>query len=336
MDERYFNREIQNPQSAIRNPQSAIEKGVIPAAGLGTRMFPLARTVPKELFPVDGRPVIHHVVEEAATAGLSEVAIVIRPGKEIIREYFDRLPEGERPGGVRIHYVYQDEPRGLGDALLCARDFVGTSPFAVLLPDDLYLDANPTRDLVMAFQEFPHPILAVGAVPAGTAGGYGKVALEARRVGERLRRVHYMFPKGEGPRTTNPAAGHLNSFGRYLLTPEVFEPTYDRHPGVELDDGDLIRGLIRRGPVYGFLVSYTRFDTGRISTYADAVAAFNPLSFSSEFGVRSSEFRVKINQPRTPGSGLRAPNSELRTPNSELRYEVNDADTDHQAVLQRR
>jgi UTP--glucose-1-phosphate uridylyltransferase len=256
----------------IRKIMQRVTKGIIPAAGLGTRLHPITRVIPKEMFPVEQKPIIQHIVEEAITAGLTELGIIVRPGKEMIREYFSTLPEEELAGKIRIEYLYQTRPAGLGDAILCARDFIGVEPFIVMLPDDLYMDFNPTRELAMFFNERQQSCLSIGEVPAEEANCYGKVTAES--IEGNLYRIGYMFPKNWSLKIINPAARHLNSFGRYVLTPKVLELAYERQEGIELDDGDLIRGLLRFETIYGLYLSCTRFDTGRFSTYVDAVRAF--------------------------------------------------------------
>lgn len=129
-----------------------VEKAVIPAAGLGSRMLPITKSIPKEMLPVGRKPMIQHIVEEAVASGLTQICIVIRKGKEAIRDYFclrhhnkrDRsLEELERlVAGCEITFAYQGQPLGLGDALLQARDFVGSHSFVMLIPDQL-LRARP-------------------------------------------------------------------------------------------------------------------------------------------------------------------------------------------------
>src|SRR5262249_21717372 len=123
-----------------------LTKAVIPAAGLGTRMWPLTRGAPKEMLLVGNRPIIHHVVQEAIDAGIKQICIVIRRGKESILRYFKESPPGRE---CEISFVYQTEPRGLGDALLCARQFVCADTFAMLLPDQLFMyQVAPVAQLI--------------------------------------------------------------------------------------------------------------------------------------------------------------------------------------------
>src|SRR5262249_32114938 len=134
--------------SSLGRFHRVLTKAVIPAAGLGNRISPLTDGAPKEMLPVAGKPMIHHVVQEAADAGIVEICIVIRNGKEEIRRYFeDNNPEVRKAecaveklrNRCRIVFAYQAEPRGLGDAVLCAKAFVGDERFALLIPDQLFI-----------------------------------------------------------------------------------------------------------------------------------------------------------------------------------------------------
>src|SRR5262249_40516550 len=134
--------------SSLGRFHRVLTKAVIPAAGLGSRMSRLTDDAPKEMLPVAGKPMIHYVVQEAADAGIVEICIVIRNGKEEIRRYFeDDNPEArnaERAVGklrnrCKIVFAYQAEPKGVGDAILCAKKFVGDERFALLIPDQLFI-----------------------------------------------------------------------------------------------------------------------------------------------------------------------------------------------------
>ena len=166
-----------------------INKAVIPVAGLGTRMLPATKAIPKELLPVYDRPIIEHVVKEAIAAGISEIILVTRSGKEAIENHFDAHYELEHrlekkgketilgkvkdiiPDRVKITSVRQNDALGLGHAVLCARHLIGDEPFAVLLPDVLVLD-KPSRPRNYSF---------VRLVEAWEATGIGQVMVE--RVG---------------------------------------------------------------------------------------------------------------------------------------------------------
>lgn len=136
-----------------------VEKAVIPAAGLGSRMLPITRSIPKEMLPAGRKPMIQHIVEEAVASGLKQICIVIRQGKEVIRDYFslshphkqDRnLEELERLiAGCEITFVYQEQPRGLGDALLQAKGFVGDQSFVMMIPDQLIRAQPPATSQLL-------------------------------------------------------------------------------------------------------------------------------------------------------------------------------------------
>jgi UTP--glucose-1-phosphate uridylyltransferase len=152
----------------------SVKKAVIPAAGFGTRMLPITSVIPKELLPVCGRPVIEHVVREAVGAGIEEIIIVISEGKESVADYFrpnkkleEHLRKDEKYDQlglleeiwnlVKITTVYQNEQKGLGDAVLCAKEAIGDEPFAVLLGDSIIqMDdcGSFTNHLVSSFNKF--------------------------------------------------------------------------------------------------------------------------------------------------------------------------------------
>ena len=139
-----------------------VNKAVIPAAGFGTRMLPITKSIPKEMLPVGRKPMIQHAVEEVVAAGISQIAIVIRRGKEIIKDYFLK-PDNKRNRGLseldaltqncRLNFIYQEKPLGLGDALRCARSFVGADPFVTVIPDQLSQSSIPaTRQLIKKYR----------------------------------------------------------------------------------------------------------------------------------------------------------------------------------------
>lgn len=218
-----------------------VRKAVIPAAGLGTRMLPATKAIPKEMLPVLDRPAIHYAMVEAAAAGIEDVAIITRPGKDALRAYFERetdleslLAERGRTdlarqlartdAGCRVVFVEQEAPRGLGDAVACARAYVGDEPFAVLLPDVLIERRGGTGCLAeLAAAWHGDPLIAVHEVAAADVRRYGIVA-PAPGAG---RRVADLVEKPE------PAAApsRLAVTGRYLLTPDVFAALAETAPG---------------------------------------------------------------------------------------------------------
>ncbi|MDQ6847423.1 MAG: UTP--glucose-1-phosphate uridylyltransferase [Candidatus Dormibacteraeota bacterium] len=249
---------------------------VIPAAGLGTRFLPATKALPKELLPVLDRPVIQWGVEEAVAAGAGEIVVVISEGKELIQEHFSVQPELEalleKRGklaeleAVRASehlasftWVHQDEPLGLGHAVLCAADAVGDQPFLCMLPDDLSYGPDPVlRQLVDAYREHQTPILALMRVPRHQISRYGCAA-----VAESHGRVHRVSAVVEKPKAED-APGDMAIMGRYVLTPNIFEALRSTQPGaggeIQLTDG--IAALLDAGAVHGVEFTGELLDVG--------------------------------------------------------------------------
>ncbi|PZR82004.1 MAG: UTP--glucose-1-phosphate uridylyltransferase [Candidatus Aeolococcus gillhamiae] len=249
---------------------------VIPAAGLGTRFLPATKALPKELLPVLDRPVIQWGVEEAVAAGAGEIVVVISEGKELIQEHFSVQPELEallqKRGkldeleAVRASdhmasftWVRQDEPLGLGHAVLCAADAVGDRPFLCMLPDDLSYGPDPVlRQLVDAYREHQTPILALMRVPRDQISRYGCAA-----VVEFHGRIHRVSAVVEKPKAED-APSDLAIMGRYVLTPNIFEALRSTQPGaggeIQLTDG--IATLLDAGAVHGVEFTGELLDVG--------------------------------------------------------------------------
>ena len=254
---------------------SAIRKAVIPAAGLGTRFLPVTRSVPKELLPILDRPMLQYVVEEAAEAGITDVIVVTSPGKEGIAEYFRPRPDLEarladdasllgkvRSGAdlARVSFVIQEEPLGLGHAVLTARAAVGDEPFAVILPDDI-VDHSPgvlSQMMASVAGEEAAAAVAVERVPWELVQNYGVVDSEPS--GEGRHRVRGMVEKP--PPGTAPS--NLSIVGRYLLPPQVFDCLERTPPGargeIQLTDGLAL--LMEDVAVYACEFDGIRYDGG--------------------------------------------------------------------------
>jgi UTP--glucose-1-phosphate uridylyltransferase len=249
---------------------------VIPAAGLGTRFLPATKALPKELLPVLDRPVIQWGVEEAVAAGASEMVVVISEGKELIQQHFTAQPELEalleKRGKLEeleavrasdhlasFTWVRQDEPLGLGHAVLCAAEAVGDRPFLCMLPDDLSHGPVPVlRQLVDAYRDHRTPILALMRVPREQISRYGCAA-----IAESHGRVHRISAVVEKP-DPDHAPSDLAIMGRYVLTPDVFDALRATSPGaggeIQLTDG--IGALLEEGPVHGVEFTGELLDVG--------------------------------------------------------------------------
>ena len=213
---------------------AAVQSVLVPAAGLGTRMLPATKTIPKELLPLVDRPVIQYGVEEAVQAGIRRIVIVTSPGNTLTVSHFAPAPELEAELTARgkpdllatvrdlsamadIACVEQPAPLGLGHAVLCGRSAVGDAPFAVMLPDDV-IDADPPalRQMLDVFAECGGPVLLVERVPRAAVHRYGIIAAEPIREG-----VFRVTDLVEKPSVAD-APSDLAIIGRYVLTPDVF------------------------------------------------------------------------------------------------------------------
>ena len=257
---------------------AAVHKAVIPAAGLGTRFLPVTRAVPKELLPILDRPMLQYVVAEAAEAGITEVIVVTSPGKEGIAGYFQPRPDLEnrladdrlllekaRSGAhlAEVSYVIQEQPLGLGHAVLVARDAVGDEPFAVILPDDIVAHTPGVLSQLLAATADVADVagaaaMAVERVPWELVPNYGVVdAAPAGRRRHRVRRLVEKPPPGTAP-------SNLSIVGRYLLPPQIFDCLERTPPGArgELQLTDGLARLLAQTPVYACEFEGIRYDGG--------------------------------------------------------------------------
>lgn len=263
-----------------------VRVGVIPAGGLGTRLLPVTKTVPKEMLPLVDVPVIERVIESIVDAGVEEVVVVSAPGKSALDAYFQpapalerRLAHEERDAELeaarrvarmaRIRIVYQDEPRGNGDAVLRAREVVGQRPFVVVWPDDLVVaERSVAAQLVAARDRLGGgSVAAVTRVTPEEARLYGLV--DGERVDERTWRVKRIVEKPDR------AFSDLAVVVGYVLEPEIFDALASLEPGRggEIWLADAVNALAQKGPVYAYLFEGERFDVGDRAGYARAVIA---------------------------------------------------------------
>jgi UTP--glucose-1-phosphate uridylyltransferase len=261
-----------------------IRKAVIPAAGLGTRVLPATKAIPKEMLPLADAPTIQYIVEEAVASGVEHIIIVIHETKRAIQDYFSDTPDLraalERKGDTQtlallhrietmaqISYCYQHERLGLGHAVLQARDLVGAEPFGVLLGDDLVLNpgGDPClRQLITVAEARGGCVLAGMRVPRDQTSRYGVFDLDPEEVRRdptaRVRRVRDLIEKP----APEVAPSEIAVIGRYVLPPDIFAALEATRPGaggeIQLTDG--IRALLGRQPVWACEFEGTRFDTG--------------------------------------------------------------------------
>ncbi|MCE3004720.1 MAG: UTP--glucose-1-phosphate uridylyltransferase GalU [Xanthomonadaceae bacterium] len=268
-----------------------VRKAVFPVAGLGTRLLPASKALPKEMLPIIDRPLIQYAVDEAVAAGCDTLVFVVNRHKHAIADHFDRAHELEQrlektgkndllelvrgvlPQGVRTIFVTQSEALGLGHAVLCAEHAVGDEPFAVLLPDDLIWNRGGPQALAQMVAESERlgaSMVAVEDVPREQTGRYGIVSVDAPD--GRSARIRGMVEK---PRP-EVAPSTLAVVGRYVLHPRVFQFLRSLPPGAggEIQLTDAIEALRNVEPVCAYRFEGERFDCGNKLGVVEATMAF--------------------------------------------------------------
>lgn len=253
-----------------------IRKAVFPVAGLGTRFLPATKASPKEMLPLIDKPLVQYVVEEAVSSGIEQILFVTGRGKRAIEDHFDIAFELEsilRQKGnseaakevrdiaelVSIFYVRQKQALGLGHAILCAREFVGDEPFAVLLGDDIIDAQTPCLGQLMdVFNRYRGSVLALERVPLEHISSYGCVM--ADMITDRVFEVTDLVEKPK----REEAPSDLAIIGRYVLTPEIF-PILEKQEagkGGEIQLTDAIKTLSAQQAIYGCRFEGQRYDCG--------------------------------------------------------------------------
>jgi UTP--glucose-1-phosphate uridylyltransferase len=263
-----------------------VARGVIPAAGLGTRLHPVTTVVPKELLPIGIKPMIHYVVEEAVASGITRLAIVISPNKQAVRRYFSQPKVREcweRTGGaLQLEFICQDEPRGLGDAVSLAREFTAGEPFALLLPDNIFVAQPPAIDqLQQVFTRYQASVLSLTRVNPGQTHRFQNTSpVEVECIGDNVYGIERIYPKGE-----HKPDLPFRVTGRAILTPVFFE-CIDRLRGKvegELDDIQPLRELVLHQPLYGVEIKGRRYDAGNPLGYRRAFIDLSQGEYSELF-----------------------------------------------------
>ena len=266
-----------------------VKKAIIPAAGLGTRFLPATKSLPKEMFTIIDTPTIQYIVEEAVKSGIEEICIITNSTKHIMENHFDynfeletRLKErGEIekyeeirkiPNMCKIFYVRQLEPKGLGHAILCAKEFINNEPFAVLLGDDLMVNEKPVlKQLIEKFNETNYSILGVQTVPKKDVCKYGNITPNSDII-NRTVEVKDLIEKPK----IEEAKSQLAVLGRYVLTPTIFKylETQERGKGNEIQLTDAIRRMLAEEKVYAYDFEGIRYDIGDKFGYVKAIIDF--------------------------------------------------------------
>jgi UTP--glucose-1-phosphate uridylyltransferase len=277
-----------------------VKKAVFPVAGLGTRFLPATKASPKEMLPLIDKPLVQYVVEEAVASGIEQILFITGRGKRTIEDHFDISVELEAhlygkgkeqelsrvreiSEMVDIFYVRQRQALGLGHAILCARDFIGNEPFAVLLGDDI-IDSSERpclRQLLDVFDEHHGSVLALEKVPMENISSYGCV--RATKVAERVFDVVDMVEKP----SRAEAPSDMAIIGRYVLTPRIFGILEQQAPGKggEIQLTDAILKLSKEEKVFGCLFEGLRHDCGDKLGFLKATV---------DMALKRDEFRVEF------------------------------------------
>ncbi len=255
-----------------------IKKAVIPAAGFGTRFLPASKSQPKEMLPIVDKPTIQYVVEEIAAAGITDILMVIGKSKRAIEEHFDRNFELEMELAEKnkqveleairhisnlanVHFVWQKELKGLGDAVYCAKDHVGDNPFVVLLGDTLLesLDGIPiTRQLIDVFDRYEESVVVLEEVPMSKVHRYGVIS------GKTIEDHLYLVDDFVEKPSEEEAPSNLAIAGRYVFTPQIFDYLEKTPKGKndEIQLTDAMRMMVRDRSMYGLKLHGRRYDIG--------------------------------------------------------------------------
>ena len=258
-----------------------IRKAVLPVAGLGTRFLPATKAQPKEMLPIVDKPLVQYAEEEVSASGIPMVVFVTGRGKQAIENHFDLSAELDHElsgrgkeelrrqlrkisGMMRFAYVRQATPKGLGDAILTARNLVEDEPFAVLLSDDIIVNDVPCLKQMMKIHERTgHSVIAIQRGPRKAVSSYGIIRGRLVQDGEcpgRLYRIDDMIEKP----APEEAPSNLAVIGRYILTPAIWKALAHVVPGaggeIQLTDG--LRRLLATEPVYGYVFEGERYDAG--------------------------------------------------------------------------
>ena len=267
-----------------------VTKAIFPVAGLGTRFLPATKANPKEMLPIVDKPLIQYAVEDAIAAGITELIFVTSSSKRAIEDHFDSnfelesnllergkqdlldLVRGILPEGVSCAYVRQKSPRGLGHAVLCAKQIVSNAPFAVLLADDLIDGGKKTcmQQMVEVFEKTHANVIAVEKVPYDEINKYGVVDVATTK--ELIASIRGIVEKPH----PDKAPSNLGVVGRYILTPAIFEllEHTSEGSGGEIQLTDAIAKLLAIEPVKALQFQGKRYDCGTKLGYLQATIAY--------------------------------------------------------------
>ena len=265
-----------------------IRKAIIPVAGLGTRFLPATKAQPKEMLPIVDKPTIQFIVEEAVESGIEDIIIVTGRSKRSIEDHFDKSIELElelqKKGKedlleltrsvsdlANIHYIRQKEPKGLGHAILTARNFIGNEPFAVLLGDDIIVSEKPClKQMIEVFNEYNTSILGVQQVPYEDVIKYG--IIKGKNIRDRIYEVSDMVEKPK----REEAPSNVAILGRYIITPTIFDFLEKQETGAEgeIQLTDALKNLCKVEDIFAYDFIGKRYDVGNKMGFLQATVEF--------------------------------------------------------------
>ena len=254
-----------------------VRKAVIPAAGLGTRVLPATKSMPKEMLTIVDKPAIQYIVEEAVNSGITDILIITNRGKGVIEDHFDRSPELEErllASGKKdvydqvvaisklanIYFVRQKETKGLGHAVNCARSFVGNEPFAVLYGDDVIIGEDPAcGQLIRAYEKYGKAVVGIKSVPEEAISKYSSLKVEHLDGNE-----YSCTDMVEKPKTKEEVLSLFSILGRCVLTPDIFDILDNTAPGAggEIQLTDAMKTLAQTKGMTGVDFTGKRYDMG--------------------------------------------------------------------------
>ena len=267
-----------------------IRKAVIPAAGFGTRFLPATKATPKEMLPIVDKPTIQYIVEEIKASGIEQILIISGHAKRAIEDHFDSSPELEQHlyesgkmdllkevrqvASVKIHYTRQQYMRGLGDAILCAKEFMDGEPFGVILGDDVVYNGSgepALKQLISQYDKTGGTIIGCQLVRPEQVSSYGIINGTPTENPDLLK-VKNMIEKP----SIEEAPSRFAALGRYVITPEVFKILEQTKPGKggEIQLTDALRVMAKNGNVYAYNFKGKRYDTGNKLGYLKATVEF--------------------------------------------------------------
>ncbi len=283
-----------------------ITKAVIPAAGLGTRMLPISKSVPKEMLPIDSKPAMQYLVEEAANSGITDILIITAKTKESIQNHFTSSSEYEKKlletgkdelyhqitditKIANIYFLYQHEAKGLGHAISLTKSFVGNDPFAVLYGDDLVISEKPaTKQLCEVYEKYGKSVAGVKPVDLDIIGKY--CSLKVDRIEDKTYSVSDMIEKPKPEQVFS----NLAILGRVVLEPCIFD-ILRRIPagaGGELQLTDAMAVLARESGMYAVEFEGTRYDIGNKFSYL--CANVETALANSEYGEQFRQYLKEL------------------------------------------